>query len=142
MTIIDKTDDWESRQDIGRQQPSSTLPQDPYGLAAQSIAEAVAETQAPNPIDVARQRTSDFVRNISNNTKLDLQRRVDELINTITRITKSETALIHFIGEFAKLNHEAVDLSAEVAKLIDDIATPFKLDPPATITQPSKDQGS
>lgn len=90
---------------------------------------------APHPIDVARQRTSDLVRNISDNTKLALRRRRDEIDNTIARIEKTEAALTHFIGEFAKFNLEGLELSVEIEKLLDQIATPFKADPPATLTQ-------
>lgn len=90
---------------------------------------------APHPINVARQRTADLVRNISDNTKLALRRRRDEIDNTIARIEKSELALTHYIGEFAKFNHEGLELASEIQKLLEEIATPFKADPPATLTQ-------
>jgi hypothetical protein len=90
---------------------------------------------APHPIDVARQRASDLVRNIADNTKLALRSRRDEIDNTIARIEKSEAALSHFIGEFARFNHDGLEMATEVKKLLDEIATPFKADPPATLTQ-------
>lgn len=90
---------------------------------------------APDPIEVAKQRTSDLVHNISTNTKLVLRQRRDELDNTMERLERSEAALKHYIGEFARYNVEALNLASEIKTLIDEMAQPFRADPPATITQ-------
>lgn len=97
--------------------------------------EAKPRDPAPHPIDVARVKAENFVVAISTNTLLALRERRDELDNTMERITKSERALTHYIGEFAKFNYEALELTQEIRLLIDRVATPFKGDPPATITQ-------
>lgn len=94
-----------------------------------------AADPAPDPIEAARERTAAFVKAISTNTLLDLRRRRDELDNLMARISHSGVALEHYIGEFAKFNHEALVGSTDIGKCIADITTPFKADPPATITQ-------
>lgn len=90
---------------------------------------------APDPVESARKRAADFVTNISTNTKLELGRRRDELDTAMERITNSEKALHRYIGEFARFNYEALEHAKVVGKAIAELATPFKADPPATITQ-------
>lgn len=118
----------------GTAEPGRLTASEAQALSAKRFREEHLDP-APHPIDVARQRAADLVRNIADNTKLALRRRRDEIDNTIARIEKSEAALSHFIGEFAQFNHEGLELAAEVEKLIENIATPFKADPPATLTQ-------
>lgn len=91
---------------------------------------------APDPVDAARKRASDYVSNISTNTKLIIRQRRDELDNFMARLTTSEEALTHYIGEFARFNHEALQIAADIKIAIDNAAKPFSKDPPATITQP------
>jgi hypothetical protein len=92
-------------------------------------------TRSIDPIDAARERTVNFVRNICMQPLLELQRRQDELSNAAARIKTSERALSHYIGEFAKFCAEAEQLSSDIKPIIETLVKPFSLDPPATLTQ-------
>lgn len=86
-------------------------------------------------IDATRKRATDFVDAITNNTLVDLTRRRDELDNCMERIRTSQRALTHYIGEFARFNYEALELSRDIGNAIRAATVPFAKDPPATITQ-------
>lgn len=86
-------------------------------------------------IEATRKRASDFVDAITNNTLVDLTRRRDELDTCMERIRTSQRALTHYIGEFARFNYEALELSRDIANAIRAATVPFAKDPPATITQ-------
>jgi hypothetical protein len=90
---------------------------------------------APEPVEAARHRADDFVRNIATQTKLSLRERRDELDNLMARISASEGTLSAYIGEFARFNFEALAISSEIKERIDHAALPFKGSPPATLTQ-------
>ncbi len=88
-----------------------------------------------DPVEAARERTSNFVRAICNAPLLELQHRQDEISNAVARIKKSEEALAHYIVEFARFCAEAEALAGDLKPIIEAAVTPFKADPPATITQ-------
>lgn len=95
----------------------------------------MAPTEVVSPIEAARERTAGFVRNICHAPLLAIQQRMDELANMAERIKKSEAALSHYIGEFAQRCAEAESLANDIKPIIETAVSPFRADPPATITQ-------
>lgn len=101
----------------------------------QRVADQGRFDPAPNPVDAARETAANFVQAISKKAKLSLGERRDELDTLMERITTSEKALVRYIGEFARFNHEAITIASEIKASIEQAAQPFAADPPATLTQ-------
>lgn len=86
-------------------------------------------------IDVARQQAEGLIRNTAAQVNLEMQHRIDELLNLQSNITRSASALSHYIGEFADRCNDALATSREIKKEIEAMSSPFSKSPPATITQ-------
>lgn len=96
--------------------------------------------RTPNAVsEAAKQRASSFVQNISNEAKLSLGLRSDEIRNLHARITTSENALVHYITQFVELTAEVLETSARIKSEIEQVGLPFATMPPATITQTDKE---
>lgn len=110
------------------------MAEETYTEVTPTESEAPAPRQ-PNVIEVARQQAEGLVRNQAAQMNLDLQQRIDELLNLQANISRASSALQHYIGEFADRCNEAFATSSKIKAEIEAMASPFAKTPPATITQ-------
>lgn len=96
---------------------------------------AAEQRSEVSAIDVARQQAEGLVRNTVSQVNLEMQNRIDELLNLQANISRSGSALQHYIGEFADRCNEAIATSRTIRAEIEAMASPFAKSPPATLTQ-------
>lgn len=92
-------------------------------------------TPATSSIEVARQQAESLIKGVASSVNLELQYRIDELCNLQANIARAQSALMHYVGEYADRCNEAIATSKTIKKEIEDMASPFSKSPPATITQ-------